>query len=350
MPLTKNALQRYKVLDECFSDQYREYSFKDLMDRIADELFEKCGVDKGISTRQLRTDISMMTKNGAPIYVKDRAKKDENGKFVPIYYYGDINTGERVSYRYFGTKMVQEVRDTIGKMVELRKLYQDLPVFSWIQDIITPLDIEFDERRRQHFVSFERNPDLKGMNWLSQLIKHTMKREPLRITYQPFFGVKKKIYFHPYHLKQFNNRWYLWGLDEERDIILNLALDRIDNFVELEGHPFKKNVKVDFSTYFDDVIGVTVPQAPIEKIILKFSAMRFPYVINKPIHRSQMVHPDIPNAIILRLKHNRELEARILNYGPDVEVLAPESLRKSISEKVNSMMRLYFSRPESEKN
>lgn len=312
------------------------------MDRISDDLYEKCGIDKGISVRQLRTDIRIMTDNGAPIYVKDRAKRDENGKLVPIYYYGNVNTGERVSYQYFGTTVTQQARETIGKTVELLKLYQDLPGFSWIHDIITPLEIEFDERRRQNFVSFERNPDLKGLKWLTTLIKHTMRQEPIRVSYIPFHGEKRKIFFHPYHLKQFNNRWFLLGLDEGKNRISNLPLDRIDNFVEMKGHPFIRNDKVDFTTFFNEVVGVTVPETTTETIILRFKERRLPYVENKPIHSSQRRHPEIPNAITLQLKINRELEARILNYGPDVEVIAPESLRDAIAEKARQMMLLYY--------
>ena len=348
MPKTRNTLQRYKVLDECFNNPNREYTFENLLEKVSDELANVFGDSNGISTRQLRVDIQTMRSNGAPIYVKKNAKNNENGKLVPIYYYGDLYTGERKKYQYFASTISAETIATVKNTVELLRLYQDLPGYGWIEDISTALEIEFDGNKRQNLVSFERNPDLKGMKWLSTLIKHTTNQQPLRVTYIPFFGMKKKIIFHPYHLKQFNNRWFLWGLDEERDLISNLALDRIDNFVELNDYPFIKNSKIDFSRYFDDVIGATVPIAPIETIVLRFSERRLPYVINKPIHHTQQVHPDIPNAITLQLKSNRELEARILNYGPDVEVLAPESLRKTISEKVKSMMNLYYPQTEVE--
>ena len=100
---------------------------------------------------------------------------------------------------------------------------------------------------------------MKGLKWLSTLIKHTMNQEPIHVTYCPFFGDRKKFIFHPYHLKQFNNRWFLWGLDEDHNIISNLALDRIDTFVQLGNHTFIRNNKVDFTTFFDDIIGVSVP-------------------------------------------------------------------------------------------
>ena len=57
MPVTKNALLRYKILDRCFSGPVR-YSIDELLDFVNDEL-EAQGL-YGISLRQLRDDIKNM--------------------------------------------------------------------------------------------------------------------------------------------------------------------------------------------------------------------------------------------------------------------------------------------------
>ena len=61
---------------------------------------------------------------------------------------------------------------------------------------------------------------------------------------------------HPYYVKQYNGRWFLYGLNDERNEISNLALDRIQSY-KMSEIPFKKNEQIDFSTYFDDVMGAT---------------------------------------------------------------------------------------------
>ena len=82
--------------------------------------------------------------------------------------------------------------------------------------------------------------------------------------------------------------------------------------------------------YFYDIIGVSIPKdKTIEKVVLKFSDNRYPYIKSKPIHPSQ-VSKDEENKIILKIKPNRELTAMILSLGDDVEVMEPQLLRDEI--------------------
>lgn len=78
MPITKNALQRYKTLDECFNDPFGKYSIEVLQEIIAHVLYDNCGVDNGVIIRQLREDIRIMRANGAPICVNKVAKENED--------------------------------------------------------------------------------------------------------------------------------------------------------------------------------------------------------------------------------------------------------------------------------
>ena len=58
---------------------------------------------------------------------------------------------------------------------------------------------------------------------------------------------------HPYYLKQYNNRWYLIGLnDNEYKDITHLGLDRIQS-IEQAHTPFIENTFIeDFDEYFED--------------------------------------------------------------------------------------------------
>jgi predicted DNA-binding transcriptional regulator YafY len=135
---------------------------------------------------------------------------------------------------------------------------------------------------------------------------------------------------HPYYLKEFNNRWFLFGWSDLNKRIEIMALDRMVKISVTSGiyHPDC----FDPDTYFAHLIGVTDPGTPVEKIQLCFAKDRAPYIITRRIHTSQ-VHAPCENGnvnIELDLKVNRELLALILAYGDDVEVLAPESLRLTI--------------------
>ena len=100
--------------------------------------------------------------------------------------------------------------------------------------------------------------------------------------------------------------------------------------------------EIDFETYFDDVIGASV--APRDKIDiqLKFSEHRFPYVLTKAIHKSQRV-VDIDNRIVqISVIPNNELEALILSFGKDVEVLSPVEYRERIQGIIRESFERYY--------
>ena len=80
-------------------------------------------------------------------------------------------------------------------------------------------------------VSFEQNPFLKGLNFFTDLFNAIHYKKALDVSYQSFKQQKpNNISLHPYYLKQYNNRWFLFGYNESTNSISNLALDSY-NFV-----------------------------------------------------------------------------------------------------------------------
>lgn len=132
--------------------------------------------------------------------------------------------------------------------------------------------------------------------------------------------------------------------NDEYQNITNLALDRIVHF-EQSATPFIENTIIeDFDDYFYDIVGVSFPtDGKVEKVILQFSPRRFPYIISKPIHGSQKTISPSEGLISLDVIPNRELESIILSFGDDVEVLAPESLRRAIALKIKKLFMKYES-------
>ena len=65
-------------------------------------------------------------------------------------------------------------------------------------------------------------------------------------------------------------------------------------------------------------------------IRLKFSEHRFPYVLTKAIHKSQRVVDIEKRMVEIKVIPNNELEALILSYGKDVEVISPIGYREHI--------------------
>jgi predicted DNA-binding transcriptional regulator YafY len=154
------------------------------------------------------------------------------------------------------------------------------------------------------------------------------------------------VVIHPYHVKQYNNRWFLFGLEQTPlgDRIANRPLDRIVKF-SISNVPFIPNTTIDFTKHFDDVVGVTIPEDFVEKetVVLKFDAERFPYAVSKPIHHSQKIISEDDCILQIEVRPNKELESVIFSYFPHVEVLAPESLRQDFKEKIGKNLQKYMS-------
>ena len=131
------------------------------------------------------------------------------------------------------------------------------------------------------------------------------------------------------------------GFNPEFDGLSTIPLDRIDDLEPIHV-PFIENSGTDFDSYFDNVIGVTIPDAPIETIKLKFTPARLQYVLTKPIHKSQVCSDPASGIITLNLIPNNETDALILSFGADVEVMEPESYRNRISEKIQQSFANYF--------
>ena len=75
MPANRNALIRYKTIDNCLCNKYRRWTLEDLIDACSDALYEYEGITKGISRRTIQMDIQMMRSEklgyNAPIVVYD---------------------------------------------------------------------------------------------------------------------------------------------------------------------------------------------------------------------------------------------------------------------------------------
>jgi hypothetical protein len=120
------------------------------------------------------------------------------------------------------------------------------------------------------------------------------------------------------------------------------ALDRIVKF-SIANVPFEENDKIDYETYFNDIVGVTHDgkHPDVEHVVLKFPKGRFPYVVSKPIHHSQQIVSSDDGILSIDVRVNQELEQTIFSFGQQVEVLAPEWFRDQIKEKYKEIIKIY---------
>jgi predicted DNA-binding transcriptional regulator YafY len=180
----------------------------------------------------------------------------------------------------------------------------------------------------------DKNENLKGLHFLEEIYQAIIKKVVLVITYKSFKSTEEKTFnFHPFILKEFNNRWFLVGKRKGSQPIANLALDRIISIdYDLNLPYLEQNFNPD--VFYKNVVGVTVNTGlQPRRIELWIDGSNAPYVTTKPLHNSQRVikeNEDGSIIIHLFIIHNYELERILLGFGDSLEVLRPEYLRERI--------------------
>lgn len=330
MPANKNALERYLIIDDKLRSG-RRYS----LDVLAQSCSEK--LDTDISPRTISDDLKYMRSRFlAPI-----PKRPDDGLFA----YTDR------TFSIMKSPLQEKDVIKLKKTLHLLREFEYLPQFHDIQDIILNLESRGSLHAEipDNIISFSRS-ELTGIQSLSTFYDCILEKHPLRVGYIPFEGDHNddarftksqpfesrrgfNFHFHPYFLKEHNNRWFVFGWNEEEMRLDCYALDRFDFTTPLALRPFIPNDTIDFTTHFDTLIGVThIPNYEMETFRLRFVKPRAFYVRTKRWKPSQKEIEETPNSITFEweLKYNRELEARVLEFGQDVEVLTPQWFRERI--------------------
>lgn len=327
MATNKQAQIRYQTLDRCFSNHGRRYYIKDLIEECNQALFDQTGIVDGVKERQIRQDISDMESIwNIPIC------KPRDGRKT-YYHYDDSRYS--INNQPLNETELNQLKETIYML----NRFKGMPQFGWMEEILARFETTFKLRGgAANIVGFEQNPYLKGLNLFSDIFNAILNQQTLRIIYQKFGKESKEYLFHPYFLKQHNNRWFLFGfcnhLKEKRSVT-SLALDRIEQ-ITYANTPYIANNEIEFNEYFEDVIGVTVHEKDAERIILEVDNTLYPYVETKPLHGSQKkkARNEHTTTIELSLIINYELENLLLGYIDKIRIVTPDHLREKMLTRV----------------
>lgn len=329
MASNKNSVIRYKALDQCFSNAFKKFYINDLIECCSGILTEHYAQETTVSRRQIFDDISFM--------------KSDAGYDAPIESFKD---GRKVFYRYsdldfsiLKKPLNTSELSTLNQALETLSRMNNIPGFDWVNTIQTKLNsgLDFGNQQRQ-IISFEENEFLKGLKFLNPLYQYIINKQCLAITYKGFTADKENIFtLSPYYLKQYNNRWFLFGHNHQVEKIQNLALDRIIK-VDSCNVQFEE-CTIDFNEYLEDIIGVSNdPEIQPDTIRIELSDAILPYIQSKPIHGSQKIKG---NVLEIHVKVNYELVSLILSYGENMKVLQPDSLVDQMKKKIGTLNSFY---------
>ena len=326
MAQNKNALLRYRTIDRCLRNTGRRWTLQDLVDACSDALYEYEGKEDLVSTRTVQLDIQMMRSDRlgyeAPIEVYDRK----------YYRYADPD------YSISNRPLSQHDIEVLNRTIDMLRQFDEFDRYHDMADVVSRLqDKVASVSRRRPIVDFERNPNLKGLEYLNPLYDIIASRQTVSVNYRSF-NARKPVPFilYPYLLKEYRNRWFLFGSRVGDMKIFNLALDRIVDYHVCPDIPYRENPGFG-EDFFDDVVGVTKhSRLKREKIVLWAENSQAGYILTKPLHASQKLleknKADGSMTFELEVVINNELIALLLTFGAGVKILSPQHVADRLRE------------------
>lgn len=326
MPVNRNALIRYRTIDNCLRNRARRWTLEDLIDACSEALYEYEGIDKGVSRRSIQMDIQLMRSDklgyNAPIIVLEKK------------YY----TYEDPDYSITNIPLTDQDLGKLTEVVEILRQFKGFSHFRELSGMVQRLEnkIYSAKTNQEPVIDFEKNEDLKGLEHIETLYQAIINKCAVGLCYQSFKAREPNTFaFHPYYLKEYRNRWFVIGMKKRNMPVMTLALDRIVSISDCQAPYIPRSKNFSLPNYFSDVIGVTVSQnLEPEKVLLFADNETAPYILTKPIHHSQTVVETLGHGTIfsLNVQLNFELEREILGFGDRVKVITPEKLKRRIKE------------------
>lgn len=324
------AVVRYQALDKCFRNTGRKYGIDDLVEACNVALYDHYGSNEGVKKRQVYKDINFMQSDAS--YAAPIVKEKEGRK--AYYKYADIN------YSINKQPLTEKEKQEIKEMLITFNRFVGLPEFEWMEEITTRLEANFQLGIQVNKVmEFEQNPYLKGSEYIKEIYHSIVNKSVLSLNYKSYKSDKEiNIELHPYFLKQYNNRWFLFGKNPLYDNITNLALDRIVQLKQISKEYIP--TEIDFQEYFEDIIGVTFSEGKeIVKVKLQIDGNLWPYIESKPLHGSQKLIEKKEDCTFISIEviPNYELESLLLQFGEKIIVLEPKEFKDKLHQRIKRL-------------
>ena len=352
--MDNKKIQRLKIMDEMLSTG-EWISFEDVRERL-DRIFNKIldpyfdgDMDRayGSSFRsdiriireilkdpKLNLDPNMLETTGSKRYMKYRYK-------VPGFRIAPL-----LEYQYTAADYKK-----LDKALTLLKDNLPTDIYEGIEFTIRSR-IEYDFGKGEKNIDYNDNLRLKGRHWLP-LIYRSINKSVIRITYCTFDGVSETFSIHPYLLRHYNERWFLFGYRRDKNTpYWNVPIDRIENITTLEAEPLTIRPE-GYISHFDKLIGVTERPRKwfrknadaVEDVTIRIHNRKaWGRITTKPAHPSQKVTREFSDGygdIQISVIPNNEMYMRVLSLGEDVHIISPGHIRNEMASIINNLSELY---------
>lgn len=342
-------MTRYKILDELLSNRYHNYSFDDLTEEVNKRLSEMYPEHNGVVRRTIEKDIYYLEYEG-PFMV-------EIERYSVVGYNLEKQTTQtkqclryaNPSFSIFKKEMSSDEEYLLKEAISLLGQFDGLPNLDALENLRLGLGVNKDTRQ---IISFTKNP-LGYPNLIGELFTSISQRQVIALSYHRFANPSDicNINVHPYLLKEYNHRWFLFCQAENGNKILCFSLDRINKVEPLPSHKYV-DYPDDINELFEDIIGVTfISESPLYHIVFWVSNVSKDYVMTKPLHGSQIhikgdaeinlcnSYPFLRDGVFFSIdcKYNYELERELTSFGKELLILKPSEIQAKIMDRIRAM-------------
>ncbi|MFV0555302.1 MAG: helix-turn-helix transcriptional regulator [Mangrovibacterium sp.] len=320
MPIDKNIERRLQILDELLSTG--KYTKDELLEKLNDRLKDDEFVP--IEKRTLYADLDKITELLEKKFPDaDNVWGEGKESRKKLWFYAEKHFSIYDKLTPYQAEQLNDILQTI-------KSFGNIGGLEAFEKTLQELSTKTKEsnKKKRAIILLDDNQEY-DKDWIPQLYNAICDKQCLIIEYKSFHEEEEQEYVvSPQLLKEYNNRWFLFAWNHEKEYVQNLALDRILDVQKSDKTYTPRST--DWEAYFKDIYGVSRPRdAQKETVVLRFAESTFPYIESKPIHHSQKCNNN-DHTVTLQLIINFEIKQLIYSYADKVEVLAPEWLKEEI--------------------
>ncbi len=176
---------------------------------------------------------------------------------------------------------------------------------------------------------------------LDDLVTSLVYNNPIDTRYRKANGVESTKTLHPYTLATFRQGLYLFAKDAELGQVRTYAVERFVDVVRRRQEHFQLPQGWRPEAHIAHAFGI-ISGPPVE-VVLAFSQRVSAYIRERTWHPTQAFTPrsDERVQLTMQVAATVELHTWIQGFGPDVEVLGPETLRQHVGRALGEAARLY---------
>ena len=226
------------------------------------------------------------------------------------------------------------------KSINIESFFKFLEIVNTAELLTESLS---ESKETLNYILFEDQGFLQGLEHLKALLQAIKEKRIISFSHYNFSTeITKQFTIEPYLLREYQGRWYIWGMDKKLKADRMFGIERISN-LKVSTKTFKPKKSIKPIEYFENIVGVNYSNQETEKIVLSFTHTQGKYIKSLPMHKSQNILIDNEDELRIELEivPNYEFMQKVLMHNSKVKVLEPKWLVKDIKDMLQQTLDNY---------